>query len=68
MEQTIIQDELNELMQLVQKYSPEQVAKMLSVLDINTLHENMMKRGATREEIHLASMTHHDVTTFYIGE
>ena len=64
----IIRDEFSELMELVQKYSPEQIAKMLSVLNINRLHDNMMKRGATRGELQLASMIHHDVTTFYIGE
>lgn len=64
----IIRDEMNELMELVQKYSREQVIKMLSVLDIDTLHENMMKHGATREEMYAAAETHHDVTTFYIGE
>lgn len=65
MNEIIIRDEMHELLDLVAKYSSELLTAMLTALDIDTLHENMVERGATREEMLTAAETHHDVTTFY---
>jgi hypothetical protein len=65
MEQNIIRDEMHELMDLVAKYSQEQLANMLLALDLSTLHKNMIERGATREELRTVSETYHDVMTVY---
>ena len=64
-EQNIICKEMHELMELVVKYSGHQFAAMLLELNIDTLHKDMAKRGATQEEMMTAAETFHDVRTFY---
>ena len=65
MNNSIIRDELHELIDFTTKYSPEQLAKMLCHLDIDMLHKDMTERGATREELRSVSELYHDVTTVY---
>ena len=47
----IAMEEFREFVDLVIKYSPEQLAKMAIVVDVNGLQKDMVKHGATEEEL-----------------
>ena len=47
----IAMEEFREFVDLVMKYSPEQLAKMAIVVDINGLQNDMVKHGVTEEEL-----------------
>ena len=67
MVRTIIHKEMIELIDIIEKYSWEQnvVQNMLLSIDVDKLHEDMLNRGATREEFYTVSETHNDVMSYY---
>lgn len=68
MVQKIIHNEMIELIELIEKYSWEQnvVQNMLLSIDFSKLAEDMINRGATRDEFYKAEETFHDVTSYYM--
>lgn len=58
-------EEFREFVDLVIKYSPEQLAKMAIVVDINGLQEDMVKHGATEEEVIKSGELGYDVKAIY---
>ena len=67
MVQKIIHNEMIELIELIEKYSWEQnvVQNMLLSIDFSKLADDMINRGATREEFYTVSETRHDVMSYY---
>lgn len=61
----IAMEEYRELVEMVIKYSPEQLAKMAIVVDINGLQNDMVKHGATEEELILSAELGYDVQAIY---
>lgn len=58
-------EEFRELVEMVIKYSPEQLAKMAIAVNINDLQMDMLKHGATEEEIISSGELGHDVHAIY---
>ena len=54
-----------EFVEMVMKYSPEQLAKMAIVVNINDLQSDMIKHGATEEELLASSELWYDVNASY---
>lgn len=61
----IIHSEMVDLAKIVMKYSREQLANMLFGVDIDSLHEDMVKHGATRDDFLTVSECIHDISTAY---
>lgn len=59
----IIHSEMIDLANIVMKYSREQLANMLFGVDFNALHEDMVKNGATQDEIRTVAECIHDIST-----
>ena len=54
-----------EFVEMVAKYSPEQLAKMAIVVNIKDLQSDMIKHGATEEEFLTSSELWYDVNASY---
>lgn len=57
--------EMIDMAVMVMKYSKEQLVKMLSAVDLNALQDDMVKHGATREELQHSSESFHDFAELY---
>lgn len=58
-------EEFREFVEMVTKYSPEQLAKMAIVVNINSLQEDMIMHGATEEELLASSELWYGVNATY---
>lgn len=59
----IIHSEMIELVSIITKYSREQLANMLVGVDFNALYDDMVKNGATRDELRSMAECIHDIST-----
>ena len=57
----IITEEMIEFANLVIKYSPSQLAAMVTAVDLDNLQYEMAEHGATEEELRTSSECHHDI-------
>ena len=57
--------EMHDLIKLAMKYSPKQIARMAFAIEIEDLQNDMIKHGATKDEIRAASELEHDVNELY---
>lgn len=62
---TIIRDEAHELIDLVLKYASKESGKMLLGHINNTLYDDMIRNGATMDELRTLSELLNDVGTLY---
>lgn len=58
----IIHSEMVDLANIIIKYSREQLANMLFVVNFDALHEDMVKRGATKDEIRTVAECINDIS------